>query len=52
VEDAIQADGVDRSVRGERSSRDEPDVAFIWVARELASLSVAAGPTAGDQLVA
>jgi S1-C subfamily serine protease len=59
VEDAIQADRTVRLVQGERSWRgqvatwqERPDVAVIRVAGELPTLSVAALPNVGDQVLA
>jgi putative serine protease PepD len=59
VEDAIQVDRIVRLVRGDRSWRGEvatwnsrPDVALIRVAGELPTLSVAALPNVGDQVLA
>jgi S1-C subfamily serine protease len=59
VEDALGADRMVRLVQGNRSWRgevatwqDRPDVALIRVAGELPTLSVAAAPTVGDQVLA
>jgi len=59
VEDVLGADRMVRLVQGKRSWRDEvatwqdqPDVALIRVAGELPTLSVAAEPTVGDQVLA
>jgi serine protease Do len=59
VEDALGADRVVRLVQGNRSWRgevatwqDRPDVALIRVVGELPTLSVAAAPTVGDQVLA
>jgi len=58
VEGAIRADRSVRLVQGERSWRgevatwqDRPDVALIRVAGNLPTLSVAASPTVGDQVL-
>jgi hypothetical protein len=59
VEDVLGADRMVRLVQGKRSWRgevatwqDQPDVALIRVAGELPTLSVAAEPTVGDQVLA
>jgi S1-C subfamily serine protease len=59
VEDAIRADRNVRLVQGDRSWRgqvstwdDRPDVALIRVAGDLPTLSVAASPDVGDQVLA
>jgi S1-C subfamily serine protease len=59
VEDAVRSDRSVRLVQGDRSWQgevatwqDRPDVALIRVAGELPTLSVAASPTVGDQVLA
>jgi S1-C subfamily serine protease len=59
VEEAIRGDRNVRLVRGERSWRgevatwqDQPDVALIRVVGDLPTLSIAAAPTVGDQVLA
>jgi S1-C subfamily serine protease len=59
VQDAIRADRSVRLVQGDRSWRghvatwaDRPDVALIRVAGDLPTLSVAASPNVGDQVLA
>jgi putative serine protease PepD len=59
VEDAIRADRSVRLVQGDRSWRgevsawdDRPDVALLRVAAVLPTLSVAASPNVGDQVLA